>query len=87
MIPDYFLARCVFSYTGDTKATANKRYFVCGSCGAVSSYGSINDDYPGEQAAANAFKARIRHKDGCRAYALYQAERTRTSARKAAERR
>ena len=31
------------------------------------------------------FNARIRHKDRCRAYAMYEGERTRTSAQKAAE--
>lgn len=73
MIPDYFIARCVLDYVGDTKRTANKRYFVCCSCGAAFCYGTINDDHPGEQAAATAFKERIKHKEGCKAYGLYNA--------------
>ena len=87
MIPDYFIARCVLDYVGDTKRTANKRYFVCCSCGAAFCYGTINDNHPGEQAAATAFKDRIKHKDGCRAYGLWKHEQGIATMQKAAERR
>jgi hypothetical protein len=87
MIPDYFLSRCVLDYTGGSHRTANKRYFVCCSCGAAFCYGSINDNHPGEQAAATAFKARIRHKDGCRAYGLWKHEQGFVTMQKVAERR
>lgn len=72
MIPDNFIANSIIIHKSKCEGAAHLRYYVCRSCKSRWLDSAPKNEQDKERYAANVFKTRIRHKEGCKAYNLYQ---------------